>query len=81
MPSFELWEEHLAAWEAWSAIATQWRVVAISNMEMGRVVWMGLDYGAAKAGLDLAGMNVTPATWAEVRCIEEGATLELNHER
>jgi hypothetical protein len=62
-------------------VSTQWRVVPVSSLEGGRLIWLGLDYGAAKAGLDLAGINVTPATWAEVRCIEEGATLELNHER
>ena len=44
----------------------------------GKVVWIGLDYAAARAALDLAGMTVTPEIWADVRAIEGGAIEELN---
>lgn len=45
---------------------------------MGRIVWVGLDYAAARAGLDLAGLTITPEIWAQVRLIEAGAREELN---
>lgn len=48
---------------------------------MGRIVWIGLDYAAARQGLDLAGIDVTPALWDEVRRIEGGAMEELNSGR
>jgi hypothetical protein len=47
-------------------------------MERAWLFWMGLDYGAAKAGLELAGIEVTPETWADLRVIEEGAIEEMN---
>lgn len=76
-----LWEEHLPAWEAWCAVSGQWRCVPLSGMAGARVVWVGLDYAAAKAGLDLAGIAVTPELWADVRAIEEGANEGLNRGR
>lgn len=33
----------------------------------------GLDYAGAKAGLELAGIEATPALWTQVRTIEAGA--------
>ena len=56
-------------------------MTAVSGFDGGRLIWLGLDYGAARAALDLAGITVTPATWAELRCIELGAIEELNRER
>lgn len=73
-----LWLEHLPAWQAWCEISGQWRTIALSTEAGARVVWVGLDYAAAKYGLEMAGISVTPACWAEVRLIEEGATEELN---
>lgn len=71
-----LWEAHLPAWRAWCAISGQWRTVA----GMGGVVWLGLDYSAARDGLALAGLEVGPEVWAEIRAIEAGAAGELNRE-
>ena len=45
------------------------------------MIWLGLDYAAARAGLDLAGIEMTPDLWSEVRAIEAGAIEELNRER
>jgi hypothetical protein len=42
------------------------------------VIWLGIDYTAARAALDLAGLRVTPEVWDEVRTIEEGAVEEMN---
>jgi hypothetical protein len=47
-------------------------------MEQARVVWIGLDYAAARAGLELAGLEVTPEVWADLRAIEEGAIEGMN---
>lgn len=73
-----LWAEHLPAWRAWCEVSGQWRTIALSTEAGARVVWVGLDYAAAKSGLEMAGISVTPACWAEIRLIEEGATEELN---
>lgn len=42
------------------------------------VAYIGLDYGAAKAALDLAGIEVTPAVWRDLQDIEHGALLGKN---
>lgn len=47
----------------------------------GTLIWHGLDYTAARAGLELAGIEITPEQWAELRQIEAGAIEELNSER
>ena len=77
-PAAEIWEEHIPAWRAWCAISGQMRTETISTMESARVVWLGLDYAAAKVGLDLAGIGVSPEEWNEVRTIEGAAVEELN---
>ena len=41
---------------------------------------MGMDYTAARAGRDCAGINITPDLFAEVRKIEHGA-LEILRNR
>jgi len=38
----------------------------------------GLDYAGARAGLDLAGIAVTPALWADLQSIEHGAIAAMN---
>lgn len=73
-----LWPEHLPAWQAWCAISGQWRTQVISGLSAPRVIWLGLDYTAARAGLELAGIEMHPDLWAEVRTIETGAIEELN---
>ncbi len=59
-------------------MATQWRVVATAA---GPLLFSGLDYTAARAGLELAGIAVSPATWADVQLIEAGAMGALNRRR
>lgn len=71
-------EEHVAAWSAWCAVSGQWRTEVLSGNWGGKVIWLGLDYSAAKAALDLAAITVTPDVWNDVRTIEEGAIEELN---
>lgn len=43
-----------------------------------RLLWLGLDYAAARAGLRLAGITMTTALWADVQIIEAGAVDALN---
>lgn len=74
----EIWEEHIPAWRAWCAVSGQLRGLALSTMEAAKIIWQGLDYTAAKAGLDLAGIEVSPSVWDEVRTIEAAAVEELN---
>lgn len=76
-----LWDEHLPAWEAWCAVSGQWRSIPLSGFGGATVIWVGLDYAAAQAGLTLAGIAPTPDLWAEVRVIEEGAKKGLNRGR
>lgn len=69
-----VWPDHLEAVTAFLAVSTQWRVLAGE----GGAYWLGLDHAAAKAGLDLAGISLTPAQWADVQMIEAGAKAALN---
>lgn len=45
---------------------------------MSGVYYHGLDYTAAEAGLRLAGVEMTPDIWRDVRDIEEGARRAFN---
>jgi len=64
---------------AWSAVCTQWRTAAISGgLGAGRLVYLGLDYAGARAGLALADMDVTPELWAALQVMEGAAIEELN---
>ncbi len=70
-----VWPEHVAAVEAFIAVETQWRWVGGG---MGGVMAIGLDYAGAQSGLALAGIEMTPDLWAQVRLIEAGAAAALN---
>lgn len=59
-------------------ISGQWRT---ASRGLGGTHYIGLDYTAAKYGLDFAGVTVSPATWMDLRLIETGALNELNRER
>lgn len=39
---------------------------------------LSLDYGAARDGLALAGIEVSPEVWEQVRVIECGAVEAMN---
>ena len=73
-----LWPEHVEAFAAFLAVAGQWRCIALPN---GALLWTGLDYTAAQAGLTLAGLAPSAQTWTAVRQIEAGAIEELNRVR
>lgn len=69
-----VWECHADALHAFLRIDGQWRVLTVGD----RLLWLGLDYGAARAGLELADVSLTPQQWAEVQVIERGALEALN---
>ena len=70
-----VWCDNQQAVEAFLAVTTQWRMTGTPD---GRLVATGLDYAGARAGLALAGIEVTPETWAEIRLIESGAMEAMN---
>ena len=80
-PATEVWSEHRPALEAFLAVSGQWRTESVGAHGVIWVIWLALDATAAQAGLALAGLSVTPATWAQVRIIEAGAREELNRGR
>ncbi len=69
-----VWEENVAAVEAFLSVSTQWRV-AVGQTGM---IALGLDYAAARVGLDLAGIDVSPGLWSNIQAIEFGAFAALN---
>ena len=69
-----VWPCHCDAVRAFLAICRQWRAVGT----MSGVNFLGLDYAAAKAGLELAGIAVDPELWEQVRIVEAGARQALN---
>jgi hypothetical protein len=45
-PTFEVWEENVDSLNAFFAVETQWRVLAIAGLGGGAVIRTGLDYAA-----------------------------------
>lgn len=72
--STAVWPDAAPALDAFLAVAGQWRVTP-----SGRVI--GLDYAAVRAGLELAGIELTPEVWSDVQHIEQGALVGLNGEK
>lgn len=66
---------------AFMSVNTQWRVVAASGLSGFWLRWIGLDYAAARAGIEAAGVAMTPALWEGVRVMEKAALPVLNKDR
>jgi hypothetical protein len=60
----------VGALHAFLAVATQWRVVGPGDGTLRRT---GLDYAGVRVGLEIAGVEVTPALWSDIQLIEAGA--------
>lgn len=69
-----LWPCHVAVANAFIAVTTQWRMVGT----MSGVLVTGLDYAGAKAGLEAAGITLTPRAWEDLRVMEIAACEEMN---
>lgn len=63
------------ALNAFLHIQTQWVVTGVG---MAGMITIGLNYASAKAGLELAGIEVTPDLWDDILVIESGALPALN---
>lgn len=74
-PDYEVWPENVPIVQAFLAITTQWRINTFST---GKAYWQGLDYAAAKAGLELANIKLSPREWAGVQSMERAACAVLN---
>lgn len=60
---------------AFREVGSQWRAVPLGR---GKLFYLGLDYAGAKAGLDLAGIKVTPDIWRGIRVMEAETCAVLN---
>jgi Phage related hypothetical protein (DUF1799) len=72
-----LWADHLDAFTAFLAVCTQWCRITPGD---GTVRLGGLDYAGVRAGLDMAGIVMTPEAWAQLQAIERGARDAWNRE-
>jgi hypothetical protein len=72
---FEVWPANMPVVDTFLMIATQWRTAPLAD---GRVHWLGLDYGAVRAGFDMAGAVISPVVWAGVQVMERAASAALN---
>lgn len=75
----EVWASNWPVVEAFLAVSSQWRVTSIGGgMAPVLPVYVGLDYSAARVGLDAAGIEVTPVLWSGLRVMEAAACAALN---
>lgn len=72
---FPTWPANMPIVDAFCSIATQWRQLVLPN---GRVHWQGLDYSAVRAGLDGAGIAISPGLWDGITLMERAAASTLN---
>lgn len=74
-PGFPVWPHNMSIVIAFLAVSTQWHLVALGT---GGVYWQGLDYARVTAGLDRAGIALTPEQWSGLRLMERAAAAERN---
>lgn len=70
-----VWRCNVPALLAFLSAATQWNCVGLGERGMQVI---GLNYDCVRIAMDLAGIEVTPAIWADVQAIERGAIAEMN---
>ena len=68
--TFYLDHENLTAWQAFTACATQWRLMPMGGIQ-------GIDYGALQSVLAMQGVENTRETFEKVRFIEQGALAQM----
>jgi len=69
--SFEIDPENWDAFTAFLSVATQWAMASHGGPT-------GLDYQRVKAGLEMAGVDVTPELFGKLRVIERAALNAMN---
>ena len=73
-----VWPQHVAIVTAFLACATQWRTTVAPAGDGFKLLWLGLDYAGARAGVEAAGLALDPDIWAGVRIMEAAARDALN---
>jgi hypothetical protein len=73
-----VWAQHVPAVIAFLTVSTQWRTALFGALGEIRTVYVGLDYAAAKAGLEAAGIEINPQLWGELRIMEAAAIAAMN---
>lgn len=72
--AFGVWRENWPSLAAFLECDTQWRCAA----SMEGLVFIGLDYAGAQAGLKAAGLEIDPQRWSDIRTMEAEAIRILN---
>lgn len=70
-----VWAENWDIVAAFALVLTQWRVASLAD---GRVLYIGLDYTAARIRLAGARTRVTPALWDGLATMEAAFSAEMN---
>ena len=73
-----VWPDNVAIVEAFLAAGTQWRTGLRPTRSGPRLVWIGLDYAAARAGIEALGLSITPELWVGLMVMESAAREALN---
>ncbi|MEL7113977.1 MAG: DUF1799 domain-containing protein [Pseudomonadota bacterium] len=66
-----LWDRYVPALDAFLAVSSQWVRDAMGH-------FTGLNYAGVEPGLRMAGIEISPDVFAELREIEAGARARLN---
>lgn len=72
---FPVWPENMGIVDAFMAVTSQFRPISLAQAGLH---WLGMNYAGVKAGLDMAGIVLTPAEWAGLQIMERAATSALN---
>jgi len=73
-----VWPQHVAIVTAFLAAASQWRTTLAPAGDGLKVLWLGLDYAGARAGIEAAGLALDPDIWTGIRIMEAAARDALN---
>nr|WP_255417512.1 DUF1799 domain-containing protein [Maritimibacter sp. 55A14] len=72
-----VWPENVTPVCAFLVSTTQWRTAQLE----GRIVCLGLDYAGVRAGLEGAGVEITPELWGDLQVMEAAAVAALRGRR
>jgi hypothetical protein len=73
-----VWPENVWTVLAFLVAATQWRTATVLEAQRWRVAWIGLDYAGTRAGIEAAGIRITPELWGGLMIMEAEARAALN---
>ncbi|PZQ20462.1 MAG: hypothetical protein DI569_15455 [Sphingopyxis macrogoltabida] len=74
-PGFPVWPQNMPIVHAFMSVSSQMQGIATAS---GRIIWQGLNYAGARAGLKNARIKLTPAQWTWLRVMENAAAAALN---